>query len=194
MRAMEVPAAGAQSAFASRHRGSYTEVQEHHPPLRFQAARPGSIPRRVDMTQVAQILNSKPAQQVFTIAESASVYDAIKLMAEKGIGALVVMRHDEIAGIVTERDYARKVVLKDRSSKNTHVSEIMSSGVRYVHREQTSQDCMALMTEHRLRHLPVIEKGRLIGMISIGDLVKDIISEQEFTIQQLEHYITGGTI
>lgn len=146
------------------------------------------------MTQVAQILSSKPDQQVFTITESASVFDAIKLMADKGIGALIVMRHDEIAGIVTERDYARKVVLMDRSSKNTRVGEIMSSAVRYVHREQTSRDCMALMTQHRLRHLPVIEKGRLIGMISIGDLVKDIISEQEFTIQQLEHYITGGSI
>jgi CBS domain-containing protein len=146
------------------------------------------------MTQVAQILNSKSDQQVFTIDESASVYDAIKLMSDKAIGALIVMRHDEIAGIVTERDYARKVVLMDRSSKNTRVGEIMSTAVRYVHREQTSRDCMALMTQHRLRHLPVIEKGSLVGMISIGDLVKDIISEQEFTIQQLEHYITGGSI
>ncbi len=145
------------------------------------------------MTQVAQILRSKPDQQVFTIAESASVYEAIKLMAERRIGALVVLHDDEIAGIVTERDYARKVVLMDRSSKSTRVGEIMSRAVRYVHPGQTSQDCMALMTEHRLRHLPVLEKGRLTGMISIGDLVADIISEQQFTIQQLEQYITGGT-
>ena len=145
------------------------------------------------MTQVAQILHSKSDQHVFTIAESASVYDAIKLMAEKRIGALVVMHYDEIVGIVTERDYARKVVLMDRSSKNTRVGEIMSGAVRYVQPEQTSQDCMALMTEHRMRHLPVLDKGRLIGMISIGDLVADIMSEQQFMIQQLEQYITGGT-
>jgi CBS domain-containing protein len=145
------------------------------------------------MTQVAQILRSKSDQHVFTIDESTSVYDAIKLMAEKRIGALVVMHHEEIVGIVTERDYARKVVLMDRSSRNTRVSEIMSGAVRYVQPEQTSQDCMGLMTEHRLRHLPVLDKGRLIGMISIGDLVADIMSEQQFTIQQLEQYITGGT-
>jgi len=143
------------------------------------------------MTQVAQVLHSKPNQQVFTITASDSVYDAIKLMAEKGIGALVVMSGEDIAGIVTERDYARKIVLKDRSSKSTKVSEIMSSAVRYVSPQQTSQECMAIMTEHRLRHLPVLEKGRMVGMISIGDLVADIISEQQFTIEQLEQYITG---
>ncbi|CAM2143412.1 CBS domain-containing protein [Pararobbsia alpina] len=143
------------------------------------------------MTQVAQVLQSKPNQQLFTIDAQDSVYDAIKLMAEKGIGALIVMGGEDIAGIVTERDYARKVVLKDRSSKSTKVLEIMSSAVRYVHPEQTSQDCMALMTEHRIRHLPVLDKGRLIGMISIGDLVADIISEQQFMIEQLEQYITG---
>lgn len=143
------------------------------------------------MTQVAQVLHSKPNQQLFTIDSQDSVYDAIKLMAEKGIGALVVMSGGEIAGIVTERDYARKIVLKDRSSKSTKVAEIMSSAVRYVSPQQTSQDCMALMTEHRIRHLPVLDQGRLAGMISIGDLVADIISEQQFTIEQLEQYITG---
>jgi CBS domain-containing protein len=143
------------------------------------------------MTQVAQLLHSKPNQQVHTITAQDSVYDAIKLMAEKGIGALVVMNGGEIAGIVTERDYARKVVLKDRSSKSTKVLEIMSQAVRYVSPQQTSQDCMALMTEHHIRHLPVLDKGRMVGMISIGDLVADIISEQQFTIEQLEQYITG---
>ena len=143
------------------------------------------------MTQVAQVLHSKPNQQLFTVDGQDSVYDAIKLMAEKGIGALIVMSGADIAGIVTERDYARKVVLKDRSSKSTKVAEIMSSAVRYVSPQQTTQDCMALMTEHRIRHLPVLEKGALIGMISIGDLVADIISEQQFTIEQLEQYITG---
>jgi IMP dehydrogenase len=143
------------------------------------------------MTQVAQVLQSKQNPQVITIDTQDSVYDAIKIMAERGIGALIVMSGGEIAGIVTERDYARKVVLKDRSSKSTKVAEIMSSAVRYVSPQQTSQDCMALMTEHRIRHLPVLDKGRLAGMISIGDLVADIISEQQFTIEQLEQYITG---
>ena len=143
------------------------------------------------MTQVAQLLQSKTNQQVHTITAQDSVFDAIKLMAEKGIGALVVMNGGEIAGIVTERDYARKVVLKDRSSKSTKVLEIMSQAVRYVGPQQTSQDCMALMTEHHIRHLPVLDKGRMVGMISIGDLVADIISEQQFTIEQLEQYITG---
>lgn len=120
-----------------------------------------------------------------------SVYEAIKLMAEKGIGALVVTDGDSIAGIITERDYARKVVLMDRSSKATPVRDIMSKAVRFVRPDQTTDDCMALMTERRMRHLPVIENDRLVGMVSIGDLVKNIIAEQQFTIQQLEFYIHG---
>jgi CBS domain-containing protein len=143
------------------------------------------------MTSVAQILRSKPEQSVCTINASDSVYDAIKLMAEKQIGALVVTDGDSIAGIITERDYARKVVLMDRSSKATPVRDIMTRAVRFVRPDQTSEECMALMTEHRMRHLPVIDQERLVGMVSIGDLVKNIIAEQEFTIQQLEHYITG---
>jgi len=119
------------------------------------------------------------------------VFDAIKLMADKNIGALLVMEADEVAGIITERDYARKVVLMSRSSKQTTVREIMTSAVMYVSPEQTSEECMVLMTENRLRHLPVIDGGRLLGIISIGDLVKDIIAEQRFTIEQLEHYISG---
>jgi CBS domain-containing protein len=144
------------------------------------------------MTSVAQLLKTKPTNTtVFTIGSDDSVYNAIKLMAEKGIGALVVTDGDSIAGIITERDYARKVVLMDRSSKETPVRDIMSKAVRFVRPEQTTDDCMALMTERRMRHLPVIEDDRLIGMVSIGDLVKNIIAEQQFTIQQLEFYIHG---
>jgi CBS domain-containing protein len=143
------------------------------------------------MTSVAQILKSKPNQSVCTITASESVYDAIKLMADKQIGALVVTDGDSITGIITERDYARKVVLMDRSSKATPVRDIMTAAVRCVRPDQSSEECMALMTEYRMRHLPVVDQERLVGMISIGDLVKDIIEQQEFTIKQLEHYITG---
>ncbi|KAE8756171.1 MULTISPECIES: CBS domain-containing protein [Paraburkholderia] len=144
------------------------------------------------MTSVAQLLKTKPNNTtVFTVGADDSVYEAIKLMAEKGIGALVVTDGDSIAGIVTERDYARKVVLLDRSSKATPVRDIMSKAVRFVRPDQTTDDCMALMTERRMRHLPVIENDRLVGMVSIGDLVKNIIAEQQFTIQQLEFYIHG---
>jgi CBS domain-containing protein len=144
------------------------------------------------MTSVAQLLKTKQNNTgVFTIGAGDSVYEAIKLMAEKGIGALVVTDGDSIAGIITERDYARKVVLMDRSSKATPVRDIMSKAVRFVRPDQTTEECMALMTERRMRHLPVIDNGRLVGMVSIGDLVKNIIAEQQFTIQQLEFYIHG---
>jgi len=119
------------------------------------------------------------------------VFDAIKLMAEKSIGALVVLEGGKVVGIITERDYARKVVLMSRSSKDAAVRDIMTTSVMYVLPNHTSEECMALMTEHRLRHLPVIERGKLVGLISIGDLVKDIISEQKFLIEQLAHYISG---
>ncbi|NPT45544.1 CBS domain-containing protein [Paraburkholderia sp. 1N] len=144
------------------------------------------------MTSVAQLLKTKPHNTtVFTVKADDSVYEAIKLMAEKGIGALVVTDGDSIAGIITERDYARKVVLMDRSSKATPVRDIMTKAVRFVRPDQTTDDCMALMTERRMRHLPVIDNDRLVGMVSIGDLVKNIIAEQQFTIQQLEFYIHG---
>jgi len=143
------------------------------------------------MKSAAQVLKAKPRQTVETVAPSTSVFDAVKLMAEKNIGALLVLEEQKIVGIVTERDYARKIVLMGRSSKETPVRDIMSSPVMYVRPDQTNEECMALMTDNRLRHLPVVDQGKLLGLISIGDLVKDIISEQKFIIEQLEHYITG---
>jgi len=143
------------------------------------------------MTTVAQILGTKADRTVHTIAPTASVYEAVRLMADRNIGALVVVEHGQVVGIVSERDYARKIVLMARASKDTPLSEIMSSPVMYVRPEQTSDDCMALMTENRLRHLPVMQGDRLVGLVSIGDLVKATISEQQFIIEQLEHYISG---
>ncbi len=146
------------------------------------------------MKSVAQVLKSKPGQSVETVAPSTSVFDAVKRMAEKNIGALLVLENQKIVGIVTERDYARKIVLMGRSSKQTPVGDIMSFPVMVVRPEQTNEECMALMTDNRLRHLPVVDKDQLIGLISIGDLVKDIISEQKFIIEQLEHYIAGDRV
>lgn len=144
------------------------------------------------MTTVANILKSKADRNVYTTTRQASVLDALKLMAERNLGALLVMDGEFVAGIITERDYARKIVLMARSSKETPVGDVMTSPVMCVSPQQTSEECMALMTEHRLRHLPVLDEGKLVGLISIGDLIKDIISEQKFTIGQLESYITGA--
>ena len=143
------------------------------------------------MHTVAQILQSKRDRTVFSIAPSAPVQQALDLMAEKGIGALMVMEGRQIVGIVTERDYARKVEMLGRTAKQTAVREIMTVNVMYVPPANSNEQCMALMTENRLRHLPVLENDELVGLISIGDLVKDIISEQQFIIRQLEHYIMG---
>jgi len=143
------------------------------------------------MKSVAHILKSKADPTVYTITPTASVFDALKLMAEKSIGALVVTEGEQVVGIITERDYARKVILMARSSKDTPVRDIMTSSVMYVRSDNTSEECMLLMTENRLRHLPVMDGGKLVGLVSIGDLVKDIIFEQKFIIEQLEHYITG---
>ena len=143
------------------------------------------------MKSAAQILKSKPEQTVETVTPSTSVFDAVKRMAEKNIGALLIMEDANIAGIFTERDYARKIILMGRSSKETPVRDIMTFPVMFVRPDQTNEECMALMTDNRMRHLPVGDRGRLIGIISIGDLVKDIISEQKFIIEQLEHYIKG---
>jgi CBS domain-containing protein len=144
------------------------------------------------MTTVAQILKSKPDQRVATIRPDAMVFEAVKLMAERNVGALVVVEGEKIAGMVTERDYARKVALMARSSRETTVREVMTAPVVTVRPDQTNEECMALMTQNRLRHLPVMDGARMVGVVSIGDLVKDIISEQKEIIQQLEHYIAGN--
>jgi len=143
------------------------------------------------MKTAAQILRTKSDLTVYTMEPTATAHEAVRLMADKNIGALVVVEHGKVVGIVSERDYARKLVLMSRSSKDTPLRDIMSSPVMYVHPEQTSDECMALMTENRLRHLPVMDGGQMIGLLSIGDLVKATISEQQFIIEQLEHYISG---
>jgi len=143
------------------------------------------------MSTVADILKTKADSVVHTITPTASVLVALQRMADKGIGALLVVdATDAIVGIVTERDYARKVMLKGRTSVETRVNEIMTSAVLCVRPDQSVEECMAIMTERHLRHLPVVEEGgALLGLVSIGDLVKSIISEQQFTIAQLQHYI-----
>jgi CBS domain-containing protein len=140
------------------------------------------------MITVRHLLDRK-GRVVFSIAPEEPVLEAVRMMAEHHVGALLVMRGTELSGIVSERDYARKVVLLGRSSADTPVSQIMSSPVMSVALENSVQDCMRLMTERRIRHLPVIEGGRVIGMVSIGDLVKAVIEEQQHTIEQLESYI-----
>ena len=143
------------------------------------------------MKTVAELLRSKPDHAVYTVSPATFVFDAVKLMADKNIGALMVIDGEKIVGIFTERDYARKIILLGKASKETPVRDIMTSSVISVHPSQTNEECMALTTGHRVRHLPVLVNGKLGGLISIGDLVKDIISEQKFIIEQLIHYITS---
>ncbi len=143
------------------------------------------------MQTVRQLLASKATRNLWTIAPSATTYDAIKMLADREIGALPIMEGERLLGIFSERDYARKVILKGKSSLDTPVRDIMSAAVYTVAPDQTIEDCMQLMTDKRIRHLPVIENGRMIGILSIGDLVKAIITEQQETIEQLEHYIHG---
>ena len=142
------------------------------------------------MKTVSTLLQSKGGD-VWSVSPGTMVYDALALMAEKNVGALLVVEADRLVGIFSERDYARKVILHGKSSRQTPVGEIMTSKVVYVRPEQTIEECMALMTDKRIRHLPVLEGDRLAGVISIGDVVKAIISEQEFMIAQLENYIAG---
>jgi CBS domain-containing protein len=142
------------------------------------------------MPIVNDLLQTK-GHSVWTVSPEATVYEALEIMAAKDVGALVVLEESRVAGIFSERDYARKVILRGRASRDTPVSEIMTAKVLYVRPDQTVNDCMALMTRYHIRHLPVLEGGELIGLISIGDVVKAIISEQEFMIEQLENYITG---
>lgn len=144
------------------------------------------------MKTVAEILKAKgDPSAVHSIEPDASVFEALQRMAEANIGAMLVMEGDRVVGIMTERDYARKLVLMSRSSKDTPLRDVMTSHVMYVHPQQSSEECMALMTESRLRHLPVIDGGKVVGLISIGDIVKGIISDQNFLIEQLQHYIAG---
>ncbi len=142
------------------------------------------------MKTVRDILEIK-GRMVWSVAPGSTVFDALSLLAEKEIGALVVLDEARVAGIVSERDYARKVILHGRASPTTRVEEIMTSHVAYTHLDQSIEECMAIMTDKRIRHLPVLQDGKLIGLISIGDLVKAIIADQKFIIEQLERYITG---
>lgn len=143
------------------------------------------------MKTVKEILKAK-GYDIWSVAPDASVYDALKLMADKNIGAVLVIDAGKLVGILSERDYARRVIYKGKLPEDTPVYEIMTEKVLWVRPDQTVEECMALMTDKRVRHLPVFEGDQLIGVISIGDVVKAIISEQEFMIEQLEHYITGG--
>ena len=142
------------------------------------------------MKTVAELLRLKPAR-VVKVSPDLSVLEAIKVLAAEDVGAAIVMSGEKLAGILSERDYTRKVILKGRSSDTTRVEEIMTRNVIVVTPRAKARDCMALMIENNIRHLPVVDNGRVIGMVSIRDIVGDIIADQDFTIEQLEHYISG---
>ena len=142
------------------------------------------------MNDVSGLLTNK-GNDIWSIGPDASVYDAIKMMAEKGVGALMVMEGPKVVGVISERDYARKVILMGHSSRETKIKDIMTTRVVYANPDDSVQECMALMTDKHIRHLPIMEGEKLVGVISIGDLVKSIIAEQRFTIEQLEQYISG---
>jgi CBS domain-containing protein len=143
------------------------------------------------MKTVAELLKAKPAARVVSVRPEQSVLEAIKVLATEDIGAAIVMTGDRLAGIFSERDYTRKVILKGRSSDSTRVEEIMTANVVVVSPRTKARECMQLMTEKNIRHLPVMDEGRVVGMVSIRDIVSDIIADQDFTIEQLEHYISG---
>lgn len=140
------------------------------------------------MRSVADLLHAK-GTQVWVVAPDQTVLDALRVMADKEVGALLVTSGEKVVGILSERDYARKIVLKGKSSESTPVADVMSSDVTSVSPRQSIEECMAVMTEKRIRHLPVIDEGKLVGIVSIGDLVKAVIEDQKFQISQLEHYI-----
>ena len=143
------------------------------------------------MRTVEQLLNVKGGD-IWSIAPQETVYRALQIMAEKNVGALLVMENKKVVGVFSERDYARKVILKDKSSKNTSVSELMTPEVVYIDAAATLEKSMALMTSKRIRHLPVLQNERLIGIVTLGDVVRQLISDQQFAIRELEKYITGG--
>lgn len=143
-------------------------------------------------TTVQQILSRK-AQVVYSVTPSTTVFDALRTMAEHNIGAVLVMEGGQVVGIFSERDYARKVILHGRSSKELTVSEVMTSPVVCAEPTWSAYDCMTMMTQWRVRHLPVLDAGQLVGIVSIGDAVSAVLSEQSFTIRSLEHYITSGS-
>ena len=142
------------------------------------------------MKTIQQLLDEKDTG-IWSVSPSDSVYDAVALMSEKDVGALLVLEDNKLCGLLSERDYARKIILKERSSKGTNVSDIMTEKVYTTFPDDTVENCMSVMTQKRFRHLPVVDKesGNIVGMVSIGDLVKAIIEEQKFTIEQLEQYI-----
>ncbi|MPW43109.1 CBS domain-containing protein [Acinetobacter guerrae] len=143
------------------------------------------------MTNVAQVIQDKAEQAIYTVSPDATVLEAISIMADKGIGALVVTQNEEVVGILSERDYTRKVALMERSSYDTIVHEIMTPKVLTITRSNTVEECLQLMTDRHLRHLPVVEDNKLVGLISIGDLVKAAMQDQKNLIDQLQQYISG---
>jgi CBS domain-containing protein len=143
------------------------------------------------MSTVKQLLEDKGCQ-VYSVAPDTTVYAALELMAEKNIGAVIVLQDDRVVGLFSERDYSRKVILQGKNSKTCPVGELMTRDVLYVQPEDSVEDCMSLMTDKRVRHIPVMDNGNLVGIISIGDVVRAVISRRESTIQQLERYITGS--
>lgn len=144
------------------------------------------------MKNVAELLKAKPPRSMVTVTPDQSVLEAIKLLASEDVGAAVVMSGTRMVGILSERDYTRKIVLQGRASNTTRVEEIMTANVVSVNPRTKARECMALMTEKAIRHLPVLDDGKVVGMVSIRDIVSDIIADQDFTIEQLEHYISGN--
>ena len=143
------------------------------------------------MNTIGQLLESK-GKDIWSIAPNATVFEALRIMAKKNVGALLVIDREKLVGVFSERDYARKVILEGKSSKDTAVGELMTKDVYYIDPKNTLHETLAVMTSRRIRHMPVLDNGRLIGIVSIGDVVKQIIAVQEFTIRELEKYISGS--
>lgn len=146
----------------------------------------------MDVCGTIETILSQKSGAIWSVAPGATVYDAIAMMAEKNVGALLVMENDKLVGIISERDYSRKVMLKGKTSRNSFVHEIMTTELTTAHPRETVEDCLRFMTDKHIRHLPVVAEGELRGVISIGDLVKQVISAQSATLDQLKDYIAGG--